>query len=48
MKGHKWGICDENDTQYNGQMKKNKWGSCNANDTQYNGQMKGTNGEAVI
>ena len=38
----------QNDTQYNGQMKKDKWGSCNSNDTiqwpihdtQYNGQMK--------
>ena len=36
----KWGSCNSNDTQYNGQMKKDKWGSCNSNDTQYNGQMK--------
>ena len=38
MKRDKWGSCNSNDTQYNGQMKKDKWGSCNSNDTQYNGQ----------
>ena len=30
----KWGSCNSNDTQYNGEMKRHKWGSCNLNDTQ--------------
>ena len=40
MKRHKWGSCNSNNIQYNGQMKWDKWGSCNSNDTQHNGQMK--------